>query len=81
MAEDKSQEKLSYPQWTTEITDNIVPGEDMLGVEGAAQGYQQELIPGIISTTDRARYYSFYAWILYRYINSSTGNRLLRAYL
>jgi hypothetical protein len=68
----------SFPQWTTEITDTIVTGEDMLGVEGAAQSYQQWLIPGIISTTDHARYYSFYAWVLYRYINSSTGNRLIR---
>lgn len=68
----------SIPQWTTEITDNIVPGEDMLGVEGAAQGYQQWLIPGIITTTDHARYYSFYAWVLHRFINSSTGNRLIR---
>ncbi len=68
----------SLPQWTTEITEKIVTGEDMLGVEGAAQGYQQWLIPGIITTTDHARYYSFYAWVLYRFINSSTGNRLLR---
>lgn len=57
------------PHWTSEITDTFVTGEDMLGVEGAAQGYQQDYIPGIITVTDRARYYSFYAWVLYRYIN------------
>ncbi len=69
----------SYPQWTIKIAKGKdVVGEDMLGVEGAAQGYQQALIPGIISTTDRARYYSFYAWVLYRFINSSAGNRLLK---
>lgn len=70
----------SLPQWITEITDNVVFGEDMLGVEGAAQGYQQWLIPGIISTTDHARYYSFYAWVLYRYINSPSGNRTLKGF-
>lgn len=70
----------SLPQWTTEITDNVVFGEDMLGVEGAAQGYQQWLIPGIISTTDHARYYSFYAWVLYRYINSPSSNRTLKGF-
>ena len=68
----------TLPQWTTEITDNIVPGEDMLGVEGAAQGYQQWLIPGIITQTNRARYYSFYAWVLHRFIHSTQGNRLIR---
>lgn len=71
----------SFPQWTTEITNNFVLGEDMLGVEGAAQSYQQWLIPGIISTTDHARYYSFYAWVLYRYIHSQTGNRLMQNFL
>jgi hypothetical protein len=68
----------SLPQWTTEITDTIVTGEDMLGVEGAAQGYQQWLIPGIITQTNRARYYSFYAWVLHRFIHAAEGDRLLR---
>jgi hypothetical protein len=68
----------TWPQWTTEITDNIVIGEDMLGVEGAAQSYQQWLIPGVISTTDHARYYSFYAWVLYRFIYSPLGKRLYK---
>ena len=68
----------SFPQWTTKITEGKdVLGEDMLGLEGAAQGFQQWLIPGIISTTDHARYYSFYAWVLYRYINSLSSNRTL----
>ena len=68
----------TLPQWTTELTNNLVPGEDHLGIEGAAQGYQQILIPGIITTTLRARYYSFYAWILYRFINASDSSRLLK---
>ncbi|MCL4529060.1 MAG: hypothetical protein M1282_06575 [Chloroflexi bacterium] len=61
-----------YPQWTDELTRNFVTGEDQLGVEGAAQSYQQYLVPGIITTTDHARYYSFYAWILYRFINNES---------
>jgi len=68
----------SFPQWTTKITEGKdVVGEDMLGLEGAAQSFQQWLIPGIISTTDHARYFSFYAWVLYRYINSLSNNRTL----
>lgn len=43
------------PQWTSELTDTFVTGEDQLGVEGAAQGYQQWPIPSIITTTDLAQ--------------------------
>ena len=53
------------------------PGEDHLGVEGAAQGYQQYLVPGIITTTDHARYYSFYCWVLYRFISDPHSSRRL----
>ena len=68
---------MSLPQWTSRFTDDTVPGEDHLGIEGAAQGYQQYLIPGIITTTDHARYYSFYAWVLYRFIYDENSSRLL----
>ena len=54
------------PQWTARFTNEDVIGEDHLGVEGMAQSYQQYLVPGIISTTDHARYYSFYCWSFYR---------------
>ncbi len=68
---------MTTPQWTARFSDDTVTGEDNLGVEGAAQGYQQYLIPGVITTTDRARYYSFYAWVLYRFINAEGSSRLL----
>ena len=67
-----------WPQWTTELTAHQVTGEDHLGVESAAQSYQQFLVPGIITTTDHARYYSFYSWVLYRFINDPDSTRLLR---
>jgi hypothetical protein len=72
------EQSSTWPQWTSELTDTFVTGEDQLGIEGAAQGYQQWLIPGIITTTDRARYYSIYAWILYRFINLPGSSRLLK---
>lgn len=62
----------NWMQWTEEISTRDAPGEDHLGVEGAAQTYQQYLVPGIITTTDHARYYGFYAWVLYRFINGSS---------
>lgn len=68
----------SLPQWTAELTETFVAGEDQLGLEGAAQSYQQYLVPGVITTTDHARYYSFYAWVLYRFINLPESSRLLK---
>jgi len=44
-----------WSQWTSELTDTFVSGEDQLGVEGAAQDYPQGPIPGIITTTDEAQ--------------------------
>lgn len=46
---------MPLPQWTTRITDDEVGGEDHLGFEGAAQSYQQWLVPGIITTTGLGR--------------------------
>lgn len=68
----------TLPQWTAELTETFVKGEDQLGLEGAAQSYQQYLVPGVITTTDHARYYSFYAWVLHRFINLPGSSRLLR---
>lgn len=68
----------NFPQWTSEINERVVPGEDQLGVEGAAQGYQQDILPGIITVTDHARYYSFYAWILYRFITGKNSTKLIK---
>lgn len=69
---------MSSPQWTTEIIETTVAGEDQLGIEGAAQSYQQEILPGIITVTDHARYYSFYAWILYRFIFGKNSSKLIK---
>ena len=69
---------VQWPQWTMELTADHVTGEDHLGVESAAQSYQQFLVPGVITTTDHARYYSFYNWVLYRFINDPDSTRLLR---
>ena len=36
---------MGTPEWITRMDDDDVAGEDHLGVEGAAQGYQQYLGP------------------------------------
>lgn len=66
------------PQWTTPFQYDNVGGEDQLGLEGAAQTEQQYLLYGIISTTDHARYYSFYSWVLHRFIFDPNSSRRLR---
>lgn len=65
------------PQWTERITSKDVVGEDHLGIETAAINYQGELLPGIITVTEHARYYSFYCWILWRFINDEKHDRKL----
>ena len=71
---------MSLPQWTSEIIEVTKVGEDQLGVEGAAQGYQQLILPGITTVTDHARYYSLYAWIIYRYLFDRKSSRLLAGF-
>jgi len=72
--------KTLVPQWTARFTNEDVIGADHLGVEGMAQSYQQNLVPDIISTTDHARYYSFYCWILHRYNYQPDSARTLAGF-
>jgi hypothetical protein len=60
----------TLPQWSEPLAKQLT-GEDHLGIESAATSYQQHLLPGIITVTDRARYYSFYAWVLLRFIQDN----------
>jgi len=34
-----------WPHWPEEISKRTVTGENQLGLEGAAQGYQQHILP------------------------------------
>lgn len=63
------------PQWTERISNRDVVGEDHLGIETAAVNYQGELLPGIITVTDHARYYSLYCWILWQFIQDERHDR------
>jgi len=47
-------------------------GEDHLGIKYVAINIADLLQPGITSVTRRARYWSFYAWVLYDFINTSS---------
>src|SRR5687767_1967774 len=44
-----------------------IRGLDHLGVQAPCIGLYGELLPGITNVTDRARYYSFYPWVLWSF--------------
>ncbi|MBI3325844.1 MAG: hypothetical protein HYZ81_03975 [Nitrospinae bacterium] len=52
------------PQWTRRVMTDL-GGRDPLGLSRVAQLLTDHLLPGIITTTDRARYYALYCWILW----------------
>ena len=54
------------PKWTEQIYDED-SGEDFLGLRSVLTNITTYLLPGIITITPRARYYSFYSWLLHEY--------------
>src|SRR3954470_11974257 len=44
-----------------------IRGLDHLGVQGPCIALYAQLLPGITNVTDRARYYSFYPWLIWSY--------------
>jgi hypothetical protein len=52
-----------WPQWTRRVVTEET-GRDPLGLSLVSDALTEFLLPGIITTTDRARYYSFYTWAI-----------------
>lgn len=52
------------PRWTRYVTSES-GGRDPLGLSRVSGRISDFLLKGIITTTDRARYYSFYCWALW----------------
>jgi hypothetical protein len=50
-------------------------GLDPLGVQAPAIHIYGQLLPGITNVTDRARYYSFYPWMIRAFERASTKNK------
>jgi hypothetical protein len=53
----------------------IIKGLDHLGVQVVSANLYNLLLPGITNVTDRARYYSFYPWVLDRYARNGPTQR------
>jgi hypothetical protein len=56
----------SKPLWIEKAS--IVGGEDHLGIQAISISHYATMLPGITNLTRRARYYSFYPWVLDNYI-------------
>lgn len=54
------------PQWIERIYNNS-DGEDFLGIRIISENILSYLLPGIITITQRARYYAFYCWLIVDY--------------
>ena len=52
------------PRWTARAVTTL-SGRDPMGLSRVAHKLTDGLMTGIITTTDRARYYSFYTWCLW----------------
>lgn len=56
------------PLWITPIYQDDT-GQDFLGLRAVSARITDFLLPGIITITDRARYYSFFSWLLTDYMH------------
>jgi hypothetical protein len=50
---------------------NDIFGQDQLGIKNVAVNILDEILNGITTVTPRARYWSFYTWVLYDFIYNS----------
>jgi hypothetical protein len=57
------QQAKYWPQWTRRVAMEG-SGRDPLGLSRVSDALTNFLLPNIITTTDRARYYSFYTWAI-----------------
>jgi hypothetical protein len=64
---------MPHPYWTEQIYKHET-GEDFLGLRSVSANITGFLIPGVITITPRARYYSFYAWCLTEYRKNQSNN-------
>ena len=53
----------------------VIDGLDHLGIELVSVNLYQAMLPGITNVTERARYYSFYPWIIHRYAQQGPTTR------
>lgn len=60
---------MIIPQWTKKYNTSQ-GGRDYLGYMNVGVVMLERLLPGISNITDRLRYYSFFSWVLYRFLKT-----------
>lgn len=58
----------------------MIDGLDHLGIELVSVNLYQAMLPGLTNVTERARYYSFYPWIIHRYAQEGPKERTKAAW-
>ena len=53
----------------------IIEGLDHLGIQIVSVNIYGALLPGITNVTERARYFSFYPWVIHRFAKDAPANR------
>lgn len=53
----------------------VIDGLDHLGIELVSVNLYQNLLPGLTNVTERARYFSFYPWVVHRYAQEGPSVR------
>src|ERR1035441_4474817 len=56
----------------------VIDGLDHLGIELVSVNLYQTMLPGLTNVTERARYYSFYPWVLHRFAQDGPKERSKR---
>ena len=68
------------PRWTAPIY-RVTTGQDFLGLRAVQENIVGYLVPGIITTTPRARHYAFCSWLLVEYGRSHPPGVSLSAFI
>src|SRR6266480_2801855 len=58
----------------------VIDGLDHLGIELVSVNFYQALLPGLTNVTERARYFSFYPWVVHRYAQEGPSVRSKEAW-
>ena len=68
------------PNWTEPEYGLAARGRDFLGIETLSEAILADLLPGINNQTRRARYYSFWAWMLRDFIRDAGATHTQEAW-
>ena len=60
---------------------HTIGGLDHIGTQGPCILIYSQLLPGITNVTDRARYYSFYPWLIRSYAERDSHRENFNAFL